>query len=235
MEFKDKVIIISGSSSGIGKKLYDDFKVEGARSIGFDINEDADYLVDVRDYKMIKDAIEDVIKKYQRIDVVINCAGGNSSRVLNENKPFNELSIEAINWGVDVNLRGPIYMARATINQMIKQESGVIVNIGSVSGVTGSSTAIDYSASKSGLEGLTKSLALLGAPHKVRCVMISPGPVLTRPDMANMPTALNRAADTSEICDLIKYLCSDKASFITGSNYIIDGGRSLGGRKHEQK
>ena len=72
--------------------------------------------------------------------------------------------------------------------------------------------------------GLTKSIALYGAPHGVRGCCVAPGPVLTRPEMAGMKTRLGRAAETDEIVSLILYLCSDEAAFITGANYVIDGG-----------
>ena len=238
MMFKDKIVVISGSNSGIGKTLSKEYIDKGAIVHGFDItnakNSDKYYAhkVDVRNFENIKKSIVDVLEKSNRIDIVVNCAGGSSARVLNENVSFEKLSIEAINWGIDVNLRGPVYMARACINQMIKQKSGVIINIGSISGETGSSTAVDYSSAKSGLVGLTKSLALLGANYGIRCCMVTPGPVLTRPEMSKMPTPLNRAAEVQEIADLILYLTSDKAGFITGSNYLIDGGRSCGGIKH---
>ncbi|MEN6545916.1 MAG: SDR family oxidoreductase, partial [Armatimonadia bacterium] len=91
------------------------------------------------------------------------------------------------------------------------------------------SYSLDYGAAKSGMIGLTKSLALYGAPHGIRSCCVSPGPVLTRPAMANMKTRLGRAAEPDEIVSLILYLCSDEAAFITGSNYVIDGGRSIGG------
>jgi len=88
---------------------------------------------------------------------------------------------------------------------------------------------VNYSAAKSGLLGLTKALALCGAPHGVRACCVSPGPVLTRPGMNSMRTRLGRAAEPQEVVDLVLFLCSDKASFITGSNHVIDGGRSCGG------
>ena len=120
-------------------------------------------------------------------------------------------------------------MARAVMGYMIQQKSGVIINIGSVDGQTGTSTCVDYSTAKSGvMNGLTKSLALYGAPHGVRVCCISPGPVLTRAAMAKMETRLGRAAEPREIVDLILFLASDKGAFITGSNYMIDGGRSIG-------
>lgn len=234
MRFKNKNVIITGSASGIGKKLYEDFAAEGARSIGFDIAEGSDYCVDVSNYKLIETAVQDILSRYQHIDIVVNCAGGNPSRIKHENVSFEQLSIDTIDWGVGVNFKGPLYMARACIGHMMERNSGVIINVGSISGVTGSAGAVDYAAEKSGLKGLTRSLALLGAPYNVRCCMVTPGPVLTRPEMAKMPTPLNRAAQVGEISDFIMYLCSDKAGFITGSEHLIDGGRSCGGLKHEK-
>jgi 3-oxoacyl-[acyl-carrier protein] reductase len=112
---------------------------------------------------------------------------------------------------------------------MIEQKSGVIINLGSIDGVTGGGWCLDYSAAKAGMIGLTKSLALYGAPYGVRACCVSPGPVLTRAQMAKMKTPLGRAAEPIEVVNLILYLCSDKAAFITGSNYLIDGGRACGG------
>ena len=241
MKFKNRVIAVTGACSGIGKMLCEEFLKAGAIVNRFDVNQEAleetkegyfDYIVDVANYESVKNAMDEILQKHQRIDIVVNCAGGASTRVFKENVSFEKLSIEAIDWGIDVNLKGPLYMARACINAMIDQKSGVIINVGSVSGVTGSGSAVDYSAAKSGLIGLTKSLALLGGPHQVRCCMVSPGPVLTRPEMAKMTTPLGRACETEEVVKLILYLCSEDAAFITGDNYIIDGGRSCGGMKH---
>ena len=75
--------------------------------------------------------------------------------------------------------------------------------------------------------GLSQGTANLGADYGIRSVCVSPGPVLTRPAMARMKTLLGRAAEVIEVVNLILYLCSDKAAFITGTNYLIDGGRSL--------
>ncbi|MBP5233039.1 MAG: SDR family oxidoreductase [Planctomycetes bacterium] len=77
------------------------------------------------------------------------------------------------------------------------------------------------------MHGLTKSLAILGAPYGVRACCVVPGPVLTRPGMASLPTLLGRAGETRELVEFILFLCSDKASFITGSSHLIDGGRML--------
>lgn len=244
MSFAEKVAIITGASTGIGYLAAENLALEGAvvfligtkeatieeaaKKIRDKGGKAFGYQADVRDYDRIKEVTEKIYDEYSHIDILINCAGGASIRVFNRTEPFHEMPIEYLDWGLDVNLKGPMHMAHAVIGHMIEQRSGVIINIGSIDGQTGSS-AIDYSAAKSGvMNGLTKSLALYGAPYGVRCCCVSPGPVLTRPAMAKMRTPLGRAAETKEIVDLILYLCSDKAAFVTGSNYMIDGGRSCG-------
>jgi len=184
---------------------------------------------DIRDYAQVKAAVMLALEEFGRIDIMVNCAGGASSRVMGYvGVPYHELPVEVIDWGLDVNLKAAVYFCHAVLGQMIKQKSGVFINLGSVEGVTGSS-CLDYGAAKSGMIGLTKSLTVVGSPHGIRACCVSPGPVLTRPEMANMKTRLGRAAETQEIVDLILYLTSDQAAFITGANYVIDGGRSCGG------
>jgi len=183
---------------------------------------------DCRSYQEVKLAVQTALSFDGRLDILVNCAGGAAARVFGRTETFENLDIDIIDWGIDVNLRGAIYYCHAALPHMIAQESGVIVNMGSVDGTTGT-TAIEYGAAKSGIVGLTKSLAIYGAPYGIRVCCVSPGPVLTRPAMAKMPTLLGRAAEPSEIVDLVEYLCSDKAAFITGTDYLIDGGKSCGG------
>ena len=110
---------------------------------------------------------------------------------------------------------------------MREQRNGLIINIGSITGQEGDGYGMDYPTSKAGLMfGLTKSIAQYGAGIGIRCVCISPGPVLTRENMANMKTMLGRAADPQEIIDLCLFVASDKGQFINGENIMIDGGRN---------
>ncbi len=245
MRFKNKVAIISGAASGMGLLTARCLAEEGAKVVLTDISADAvnaavedirksggeavGIEVDVRKYQQIKEATNLALEKYGAIDMMLNFAGGAEGRMLNCPKPFHEMPVEVLDWGIDVNLKGAVYFCHAVLGTMIKQKSGVIINLGSVTGVEGSAGAVNYSAAKSGIIGLTKALALCGAPHGVRACCVSPGPVLTRPGMANMKTRLGRAAEPQEVVDLILYLCSDKGAFITGSNYMIDGGRTCGG------
>ena len=244
MRFDDRVAITSGAASGMGLLAAQRFAAEGARVVLADVNEDAvieaadgiraqgadavGVRVDVRCYDEVEAAAALAVERYGSIDILLNCAGGNAARVFGRRGPFHEMDIEIIDWGLDVNLKGAVYFCRAVLGQMIRQKRGVVINMGSVDGVTGSGSP-DYSAPKAGMIGLTKSIALIGAPHGVRSCCVSPGPVLTRPEMAKMKTRLGRAAEPEEVVDLILYLCSDRAAFITGANYRIDGGRSIGG------
>lgn len=237
-DFSGRCALITGAASGMGlltSKLLTEY---GAKVVMLDINEEvlkakaaeigADYLVtDVRRYEQIGSAVEYAAGKYGSVDITVSYAGGCSARVCGDPHAFNDLSLETLDWGIDVNFRAPLYMARAVYNRMVSQKRGVIINVASIDGITGSFAA-DYSAEKSGLIGLTKSLGLMGAPHGVRCCCVTPGPVLTREAMKNMKTPMGRAAEVREVVDLVLFLCSDKASFMTGANYLVDGGRSCG-------
>ncbi len=240
MRFKGRTAIITGAASGMGLLESQKLAAEGANVVMLDVNKEAAdkaaedirnnggeaiaVITDIRDYEQVKAAVKTAMDKYGRIDILINSAGGAPSRVFNRHEGFKDLDISIIDWGIDVNLRGAIYLCHAAIGHMMERKSGVIVNMGSVSG-EGGSTSMEYSATKSAMNGLTKALAIYGAPHGVRAVCVSPGPVLTRPAMARMKTLIGRAAEPLEVVDFILYLVSDKAAFITGTNHIIDGGR----------
>ena len=116
-------------------------------------------------------------------------------------------------------------MARACMPAMVARKSGVICLLGSVTGFEGDGRGAMYGTAKSGLFNFAKSLARDGAEHGVRAFCVSPGPVLTRPGMANLKTLLGRAADPSEVVDFALYLASGQGAFVTGTNHVIDGGR----------
>lgn len=244
MRFQNKTVIISGGASGLGFLSGKCFAAEGANVVLADINKDAlddkvneiiknggkaaAAVVDVRDYNQVCAVRDLAVEKFGSIDIMINCAGGAEMRMLNVSGEFKDVPIEVFDWGIDVNLKGQFYFDHAVLKQMAEQKSGVIINIGSITGEEGCDYNVAYSTSKSGvMNGLTKSLALYGAKYNVRVCCISPGPVLTRPGMASMKTLMGRAAEPQEIVDLIMYTASDKAAFMTGINILSDGGRNV--------
>lgn len=250
MDFTGKTAIATGAASGMGLLFSQCFARLGGNVVMCDVNEGVlnekvgeimeepggkviGVVCDVRDYGQVCAARDRGMEAFGRIDVMANFAGGTAVRMLNVDPSleFPDIPIDVYDWGIDVNLKGQFYFAHAVMKQMREQKSGLIVNIGSISGMEGDGRGVEYPTAKSGVMfGLTKSLAQYGSKYNVRCVCVSPGPVLTRPAMANMKTLLGRAAEPQEIIDLILYIASDKGQFINGENILIDGGRNAMGR-----
>lgn len=252
MDFTNKVAVSTGAASGMGLLFAQTFAALGGNVVLCDINEQSlnekvleinskgkgiaiGVVCDVRDYNQVCNVRDKVVEIFGRIDVMANFAGGTAVRMRNVDREkypeFPDVPIDVYDWGIDVNLKGPFYFAHAVLKQMRKQKSGLIINIGSITGQEGDGYGMDYPTSKAGLMfGLTKSIAQFGSKYGIRCVCVSPGPVLTRADMSKMKTLLGRAAEPQEIVDLCLFLASDKGQFINGENIMIDGGRNAMGR-----
>ena len=237
IQFNGKVAVITGAASGMGLYSAKEFVRLGAKVIMCDVNDvalaqaaaeigDAAIPVcgDVRECAYAE-AVAAEAAKLGGADYLVACAGGNEARCCNSRVPFYEQPYEVLDWGIDVNLMGPIYFARALMPQMVAKKSGVIVMLGSVTGFEGDGVGSMYGTAKSGLFNFVKGLAIAGAPHGVRAVCVTPGPVLSRAAMNSMPTLMGRAAELEELVDVILFMCSDNASFITGTNHVVDGGR----------
>lgn len=252
MNFTGKTAVVTGAASGMGLLFAQNFSALGGNVVLCDVNEEQleqqvqqimgqnqgkaiGVICDVRDYSQVCRVRDRAVEAFGQIDIVANFAGGTATRMLKvdgkQYPEFPDVPIDVFDWGIDVNLKGPFYFAHAMLAQMRKQKSGLILNIGSITGAEGSKYGMDYSTSKAGIMyGLTKSIAQYGEAYGIRCVCISPGPVLTRAAMANMKTLMGRAADPQEIIDLCLFVASDKGQFINGENIMIDGGRNAMGR-----
>lgn len=248
MEFTNKTAISTGAASGMGLLFAQNWTDLGGNVLMCDVNEQVlkekvaeinekgkgravACICDVRDYSQVCAARDMAVAEFGSIDMMVNFAGGYAARMLKVDRTvypeFPDVPIDVFDWGMDVNLKGPFYFAHAVLKQMRQQKSGLIINIGSITGVDGDAFGMDYPTSKAALMyGLTKCIARYGAPYGIRCVCVSPGPVLTRAAMAGMKTLLGRAAQPQEIIDLILFIASDKGQFIDGENIMIDGGRS---------
>jgi len=246
MDFTGKTAISTGAASGMGLLFAQNFAQLGGNVVMCDVNEAVltekvaeinakdggraiGVLCDVRDYAQVCAARDRAVEAFGSIDVMANFAGGTAVRMLKVDGKleFPDIPIEVYDWGIDVNLKGQFYFAHAVMKQMREQKSGLIINIGSITGEEGDGRGMDYPTAKSGvMYGLTKSLAQYGGKYNVRCVCISPGPVLTREAMAKMRTPLGRAAEPQEIIDLVLFVASEKGQFINGTSLLIDGGRN---------
>lgn len=246
-EFKDKIVLVTGGNSGIGKATAFAFAKEGAKVIicGRDSQKgnsvvaeskengwDIDFIrTDVSIAEEVKNMIEQIIKKYGRIDIAFNNAGidGDVAKTA-------ECSIENWNNVMNVNINGTFYCMKHEIIEMVKTGGGAIVNNISLSGHRGYPGCIAYVTSKHSLIGLTQGAAMEYAGNQIRINGISPGLIktpMTDKDAAkredytewvNNLEPLGRIGQPEEVSEAVLWLCSSKASFVTGHIMAVDGG-----------
>ena len=237
--FKEKVAVVTGGASGIGLATTKKLLSEGANVVILDLKMDEEIInslgenvlylkCDVSNEENVKNCIEEIIKKFDHIDYLVANAGiGGSS-----SKPH-EVSMDEWNKVISVNQTGIFLLNKYVINEMLKTGKGAVVNTSSMYGLVGSTTSFAYSASKGAINQMTRSLALTYARENIRVNAIAPGYVDT-PILSMVPDNIKEAMGTelpigrlgkdTEIANLICYLLSDDASFITGAIIPIDGG-----------
>ncbi len=242
---KAKRVLITGGASGIGAATAARFLDEGSAVTVLDrdpaarkkILQDLPGLAgalaaDVSDLKQVQTAFAEAIRLMGSVDVLINNAG------ISIRHNFLDITPEAWDQVIAVNLTGVFYMAQTAARHMMERGSGVILQTASTNGVMGYPYYADYNATKAGVIELTKSMALELAP-KVRVCAIAPGYVLTPMQRAeytdemleqvNQKIPLRRHARPEEIAALFAFLASDDASYATGHVYTFDGGETAGG------
>jgi NAD(P)-dependent dehydrogenase (short-subunit alcohol dehydrogenase family) len=179
-------------------------------------------------------AVDELAERLGGIDVLVNNAGYGTK------KPFLDLELGEWQGVVDVNLTGAFLAAQAAARRMVEQgRGGAIVNVTSVHEHIPLSGSSPYTASKHGLGGLTKVMALELGEHRIRVNAVAPGQIATRmtgqedqePNAIDVP--LGRAGDAREVAALIAWLASDAASYVTGASYVIDGGLTLIAAEHQ--
>lgn len=244
---KDKVVLITGSAAGIGKSTAKLFAGQGSKVIVSDIQEEEGSKTvseiedlggqaifikcDVADKQEVKELVEKSIEKYGRLDFGVNNAGieGENEKTANCTEG---------NWDriMDINLKGAWLCMKFEIEQMLKQGSGAIVNVSSVAGLVGFAGTPAYTASKHGMLGLTKTAALDYATSGIRVNAVCPAVIrtpmidrVTKEDNEALKSfesmhPVGRLGEPKEVAEAIYWLCSDKASFITGAAFPIDGG-----------
>ena len=241
-DFNEKTVVVTGAGSGIGRATAIAFGKAGANVVVADINEEnaantaaeigsraLAFKVDVGDEAQCQAMIAATVNKFGRLDVLFNNAGIGGQRARIADMPTEEW-LKVIN----INLNSLFYCTKAAIPEMKKVGGGVIINTASVDGLMGMATISHYVSAKHAVIGLSKTCALEYAADNIRCLAICPGFVETpmvssgftkqEAELIKMMTPLGRAADPSEIANVVVFLASEKASFMTGSFLQIDGG-----------
>ena len=242
------VVLITGALSGIGRATALAFANEGARLVVSGRHDEegqkliaelrergaeAEFLrSDVRHEDDLRSLIDKTVERFGRLDAAVNCAGTEGTP-----GPVTEQTAETYAATFDTNVLGTLLSVKHELRVMLAQGSGSIVNVSSTYGHRGAAGASIYSASKHAIEGLTKSAALEAASSGVRVNMVAPGPIET--GMLNRFTGteerkaglaatvpLKRVGRPEEIAQTIVFLASDRASFITGASYLVDGGKT---------
>ncbi|MFP4345997.1 MAG: 3-oxoacyl-ACP reductase FabG [Anaerolineales bacterium] len=251
MRLKDKVALITGGAAGIGKATAQRFVEEGAQVVICDVNEEDGqrvaeelgvefYKVNVADREDVQRWVDAVVEKYGRIDVLINNAGITRDALfvkVKEGELVKQMEESAYDAVIAVNLKGVFNCAQAVAPQMIKQESGVIVNASSVVGLYGNFGQTNYVATKAGVIGMTQVWARELGRYNVRVNAVAPGFIGTEmvqkmPDkvLDNMRqhTPLGRLGKPQEVADVYLWLASDESSFVHGTTISVDGGIVIG-------
>ncbi len=245
----NKVAFITGAGGYIGSETALTLAREKVKIAVCDINEQAvaatvarieqiggiakGYIADVSDSASIDKAINTAAEELGGLDIMVHIAGG-SARIAGGNYVNLVDQVDSVIDGViKINLYGAIWASRAAARVMIKQgRGGRIINFSSAVGINGLATCCDYAASKGGVMSLTRALAKELGPHKITVNDVAPG-IVMRPneiggdERALKTNVLGEKCYASDIAELVAFLASDKARFITGQTYVCDGGRTL--------
>jgi 3-oxoacyl-(acyl-carrier-protein) reductase len=246
MRLKNKVALITGGGSGIGEATVLRFSKEGAKVVINDVNDEnaksvaknvkangGEVLVciaDVCNKNDIDNMIKKTIEEFGRLDILVNNAG------INRDSFVKKMSEEQWDKVININLKGTFLCAQAVLGPMIEQKYGRIINTASI-GALGNLGQANYSASKAGVIGLTKTLALECARYNITVNCVSPGATNTAMT-AKMPAEiiqfvkekipLKRFAEPKEIANMHLFLAGEESSYITGQVIFVDGGISVG-------
>ena len=255
MKLKDQVAIVTGGSRGIGRGISLKFAEEGARvAIAVTTLEPALEVVkeieamggkaiaiqtDVSNFDNVKSMVAKVVAEFGRVDILVNNAGGSAREKMSL---FSDSEQSTWDYVLGTNLNGVFYATRAVINHMLEQGHGSIINIGSVAGMIGLASQVDYSAAKGAVIAFTKALAKETSMRGVRVNCVSPGPITSAAGRNFTPeqraklaqnsiaksTGFGHFGEPEDIANLVSFLASNDSKFITGQNYAVCGVMNLG-------
>ena len=216
--FKDKVVIVTGGANGIGRCIADEFRTMGAIVYIIDKQEGNHFIGDISKKEVLESFAAEVLSKHDKVDIIIN----NAMPLM---KGINECSYEEFQYALSVGVTAPFYLIKLLMPHLA--EGASIINISSSRDRMSQPQTESYTAAKGGIAALTHALAVSLA-GRARVNSISPGWIDTAytiydgPDATQQPAG--RVGNPMDIANMVLFLCSDKASFITGENICIDGG-----------
>lgn len=244
----DKVVVVVGGTSGIGRATAVAFGREGAKVViaGRRINLGNEVVTeiengggealfvktDVRQPEDVEHLFQKVVQRYGRLDIAFNNAGASLPHVPTTNKT----KLDEWEMVMETNARGVWLCMRQEIAQMLKQDGGIIVNTASILGFSGEYGLTQYCASKHAILALTKTASLEFARNNIRINAVCPGPIMTdmvrnavqfmpgMPEYLKNNTAIKRIGEPEEISGAVLWLCSDEAAYMVGNKIVIDGG-----------
>jgi 3-oxoacyl-[acyl-carrier protein] reductase len=248
MKLENKICVITGGAAGIGRKISQYFLQEGAIVYIFDVNQrqgDATAIelssvygeekvfyknVNVTDESQVEKALDEIASKHQSIDVLVNNAG------ITRDNLIMRMSLEDWKKVIDINLTGSFICSKSVVRHMIKKRSGKIINISSIVGIRGNAGQCNYSASKAGLIGLTKSLAREVASRNVMVNAIAPGYIETEMTqkldekikeklLNSIPTG--KLGSPEDVAVTAVFLASKDSDYMTGAVLSLDGGMGI--------
>lgn len=244
---ENKSVLVTGGAKGIGKDIVETFAKNGydvlinyntSEKDAFKLKEELNlkykdvkieiFKADVSDRKQVNEMVEYMLKELNTIDVLVNNSG------IAQDKIFNDISVEEFRHILDVNVVGTFNVTQEVLNKyMINKKEGSIINISSIWGITGSSMEVAYSCAKAGIIGMSKALAKELGPSNIRVNVVAPGWIETDMTKSYDETSRNlfleeiplgRFGKTQDISELVHFLGSDKASYITGQVISPNGG-----------
>ena len=244
MNFEGKVAVVTGGYSGTGKAIAETLANDGAdiALVGLGPKEEAlesigsmgvkvkAYDCDVSDFEKSGNVITEILADFGRIDFLVNNAGICKDNLVLK---MDESDFDAV---ISVNLKGAFNMIKHTYKMFMKQRSGRIVNMASIVGLNGNAGQANYSASKAGLIGVTKSVAKELAARNVTVNAIAPGYIDTAmtqalsdkvKDEIAATIPMNRRGKPEDVANVVKFLCSDMAAYVTGEVIRVDGGIAM--------
>ncbi len=236
-EFKEKIVVVTGGSRGIGKAIAESFAAEGATVIVtyknaidekyFDSKKMKHFQCDVADLKSVQGVVENILKEFSKIDVLVNNAGITKDGLL--------MRMSEEDWDIvlDTNLKGVFNMTKAVTRSMMSKRYGKVINITSVVGIIGNAGQSNYVASKAGVIGFTKSVAKELASRNININAVAPGFIETemtgklseevKQNYLNM-IPFKKFGSGIDISKAVMFLASDDSGYITGQTLCVDGG-----------